>query len=104
MKALFLKNNLILKKIDEIPTPLPDYLFEIRHQAAGLTRNIKEWTNLSEFYDTTVLTSTKSKKKNQIYVEMQLRDNFVPRIEAEVSGISWRNVWNNLTLNYLPTQ
>jgi hypothetical protein len=80
-------------------TPLPDYLFEIRHQAAGLTRNIKEWANLSESYATTVLPSTK-----QIYVEMHLRENFVPKIQAEVSGIIWRNVWNNLTLNHLPTQ
>jgi hypothetical protein len=80
MKALFLK-NLMLKKVDGVITPHPDHLFEMRQQSTGLTRNIKEWAELSESLDTTTLTSTK-----QLYNEMLQRENLTPRIE----GVHWK--------------
>jgi hypothetical protein len=81
MKALFLK-KIMLKKVDGVITPHPDHLFEMRQQSTGLTRNIKEWAELSESLDTTTLTSTK-----QLYNEMLQRENFTPRIEGVVAGL-----------------
>jgi Reverse transcriptase (RNA-dependent DNA polymerase) len=98
MKALFLK-NVMLKKIDGVVTPHPDHLFDMRQQATGLTRNIKEWINLSDSYDTRTLTTTK-----QLYNEMLKRGNITPRIQEEVAGIEWTKIWSNLSLNHLPTE
>jgi exonuclease III len=95
-KALFLK-NLMLKKTDGTTIYEPDFLFNERQQLI-LSRNMREWAELSTEYDTRTLVTTKL-----IYNEMLRRKEIVPHIEQKVPEINWENVWRNISLNHLPT-
>jgi zinc-binding in reverse transcriptase len=70
-------------------TQRTDYLLENR-QSLNLTRNLREWSNLSDEYDTNIYTSAK-----MIYDEMIERQNIEPRIEEKI--------WRNISLNHIPT-
>jgi exonuclease III len=97
MKALFLK-NLTLEKIDGIPTQRVDFLLQNR-QNLNLTRNMREWMQLTEEFDTTRLVTTK-----MIYNEMIERSNPKPRIEEKIPQAEWRQIWANCALKHIPTE
>jgi hypothetical protein len=96
MKALFLK-NLMLKRVDGVQTYAPDFLY-VERQSLNLTRNMKEWAELSAVYDTHSLVTTK-----MIYAEMLHRKGIVPKIQQKLPTINWDNVWKNLSLKHIPT-
>jgi hypothetical protein len=96
MKALFVK-NLTLVTIDGIATQRQDFLLQNR-QNLSITRNLREWMDLTEDIDTTRLVTTK-----MIYTEMIEIFNPQPRIEIKFPRENWRQIWRNIALNHVPT-
>jgi hypothetical protein len=86
LKALFVKNSTLVT-IGGVATQRQDYLLQNR-QNLSITRNLREWMDLTEDIDTTRLVTTK-----MIHTEMIEIFKSQPRIEIKFPRENWRQIW-----------
>jgi hypothetical protein len=97
MKALFMK-NLLFKNVDNIMVASQDFLFHERRYLAMTTRNMKEWVEQANNFQTGIVQTAK-----MIYLQLLRPEEHKPRIEIKFVDVRWKRIWKNTCMNFIPT-
>jgi hypothetical protein len=75
-----------------------DFLFHERRHLAMKTRNMKEWSEKANNFQTGTVQTAK-----MIYTQLLDPGNYKSRIEMKFGNVGWKRIWKNACKNFIPT-